>query len=291
MYRRGEPVVEESIYALLPEPAAVEPKGPMYRSLHPKKAEARALPGSTFVGPKKAMGTMGPVKVPPPAEQPMLRKHAKEHVLPARTFDPESFCIFFVLIVFLVFFVIASKFEYAEPVEKRPPVVKRDEKPTMGLKSSKNFITSNAVEAILAGLFLVRFVVCVADRMSAAVPKKTATRDVNFLEKPDFGRVPAYLEKVKETVAREYEYVRALHATDSEPSEADRLRLLDEDERLMILEGLKTRWAALNKQYQTLSFTIDTINKRVRKEQYEKELAEIEKDIERMSKKSVYVAV
>jgi len=34
---------------------------------------------------------------------------------------------------------------------KKPPIPKKDEKPIMGLVSEKNFVVSNAVEAILAG--------------------------------------------------------------------------------------------------------------------------------------------
>lgn len=35
---------------------------------------------------------------------------------------------------------------------RKPPIVKRSEKPIMGLKTNTNFIVSNAVENILAGL-------------------------------------------------------------------------------------------------------------------------------------------
>jgi hypothetical protein len=35
--------------------------------------------------------------------------------------------------------------------ERKPAVPKKDEKPIYGLKSSKNFIVSNAVENILSG--------------------------------------------------------------------------------------------------------------------------------------------
>jgi len=38
---------------------------------------------------------------------------------------------------------------------KKPPVPKLDEKPIMGLKSDKNFITANAVDVILMGKKLI----------------------------------------------------------------------------------------------------------------------------------------
>ena len=61
-----------------------------------------------------------------------------------------------------------NKFEYPDASMKRPPVPKHDEIPLMGVKSNKNFITTNAVENIMS------------------VPKKPAarfadTRDVSCL--------------------------------------------------------------------------------------------------------------
>jgi len=82
MYSRRREVEEESIYNLIPEPIPPVQKGPLYRSLHPKKTDSRALPGSTFPATKKERGTMGPVKVKPPKEEEILRKHQKEPKVP-----------------------------------------------------------------------------------------------------------------------------------------------------------------------------------------------------------------
>ena len=59
----------------------------------------------------------------------------------------------------------------------------------MGIKTSKNFVTANAVEAILM------------------VPKQTGLGDLNYTEKEDFGKVPAYLTQVKEEIRRENEMI------------------------------------------------------------------------------------
>lgn len=247
MSRRRE-LQEESIYNLIPEPVITVPKGPLYRSKFPKKAEPRALPGSTFVTVKKERGTMGPLKVKPPKEEEILKKRQKEPKLPP-----------------------AQKFSYNDETRK-PAVVKRSEKPVMGLVTKKNFIASNAAENILA----------------PAV--KPVDNQVDFLQKPDYGQVPAYLDRVKAEIEDEYRYIRELQQ-DEPPGVHNGMRLLPEEERLQILEGLKQKWGQLNTQYQTMSFTVDTIAKRRRKEQYERELAELERDIERMSKQFVYVAV
>ena len=71
----------------------------------------------------------------------------------------------------------------------REKVPTRYEKPIMGIKTSKNFVTANAVEAILM------------------VPKQTGTGDLNYTKKEDFGKVPAYLTQVKEEIRRENEMI------------------------------------------------------------------------------------
>jgi hypothetical protein len=48
-----------------------------------------------------------------------------------------------------IFFEIAG-FKYGES-ERKPTVPRKDEKPVLGLKTNKNFITSNAVDVILQG--------------------------------------------------------------------------------------------------------------------------------------------
>ena len=58
---------------------------------------------------------------------------------------------------------------------RKPPIVSKDEKPIMGLKSNKNFIVSNAVENILA-------------------PPKTIPVTKNYRSKRDYGKVPEYLK-------------------------------------------------------------------------------------------------
>ena len=66
------------------------------------------------------------------------------------------------------------------------------------------------------------------------------------------------------------------------------------EEKATLVRSLKAKWADVNKSYQQTSVlslaSLDTIGKVKRKEQYEAELAQIEKDIEKLSKTSVYVA-
>ena len=72
------------------------------------------------------------------------------------------------------------------------------------------------------------------------------------------------------------------------------MRLMEDAERAELVTALKMKWDAVNKTYQGSSVlslaSLDTIGKVKRKEMYEAQLAQIEKDIEKLSKKQVYVA-
>jgi len=47
-------------------------------------------------------------------------------------------------------------------------------------------------------------------------------------------------------------------------AEQEKMKVLSEAEREEIINGLRARWAQINKEYQTLSFTLDTPAKRQR---------------------------
>mmetsp|Transcript_12361 Transcript_12361/g.29195 ORF Transcript_12361/g.29195 Transcript_12361/m.29195 type:complete len:239 (+) Transcript_12361:84-800(+) len=155
-------------------------------------------------------------------------------------------------------------------VKAKPMVPTRTEKPVMGLVSQKNYITANAVDNILA------------------VPKKPVSTRVNYLAKQDYGQVPAYLGRVKQQIQEEYRMIEDMQNS-NQPQEEDDIELVTDDERNKLLEGLKANWEAVNKEYQTLSFTLDTPAKKKRKEEYEAQLEQIENDIRKLSKKFVFV--
>ena len=79
---------------------------------------------------------------------------------------------------------LASKF--SRPGAKKVAVPKRDEKPIMGLVSDKNFIVSNAVENILAA------------------PKLPVNNEKDYLKKKNYGKVPKFLQNIKQEIEDEY---------------------------------------------------------------------------------------
>ena len=241
--------MSESIYNLIPPEVYVPPKPARYKSTHEGKVDAKKLSYSTFVVPKKSKGTFGPEggRVALSTTHDFTKKHEREPKLPP-----------------------PQKFTYGDEEARRPALPKG--KPVMGLVTSKNFITANAVENILA------------------VPKKPMDKNVDYLNKPDYGKVPEYLDRVKSEIQEEYQYIKTMQDARLAEENDNGVRALSEDERLELLDKLKQKWEKTNKEYQVLSFTLDTAPKKARKERYEAELSQIEKDIEVMSRKNVFVA-
>jgi len=152
------------------------------------------------------------------------------------------------------------------------PSPRRDEFPVMNLVSSKNFVVANAVENILA------------------VPKKLQQANKDYLGKEDYGKVPKYLSHVKKDIEAEYDYIRALEQQREEMNRSQ-VRQLDENDRGELIQRLKAKWESVNTEYQATTHLtkLDTIGKTKRKENYESELAQIEKDIEKLNRKNIMI--
>merc|ERR1711865_716812 len=199
---------------------------------------------------KRCAATMGPLKVQPPNPNTFLKSYTRED---NKLAEP-------------------SKFEYTDSRTRKPHPPRRQDRPVQGLVTSENFITCNAVENILA------------------VPKKTDVRQVSYMNKKGYGKVPHYLEKVKAEIEDEYNYIQSMQeAYDEEGEDGCRTRVLDNNQKIDMIEGLKTNWDRINKAYQTLSFTLDTPAKKQRKEEFEAQLEQIERDIERLTKGNILV--
>ena len=187
---------------------------------------------------------------------------------------------------------------------RKVSVPRRDEKPVMGLKTSKNFITANAVEAILqvstrARVALAR--ACVTTRGArslvsiAQVPKASGSADADYLSKADYGQVPGYLSQVKEEIRRENEMIDAYvkEQMGYEENAGEALEPLSEDERASLIRALKKKWDSVNEKYQQMTHVVklDTVGKIKRKEGMEHELKQLEADIEKLERPGpVYVA-
>ena len=140
----------------------------------------------------------------------------------------------------------------------------------MGIKTSKNFITANAVEAILQ------------------VPKTVENGELNYMKKEDFGKVPSYLLEVKEEIRRENDmidkYVKEkMGQVEQEPEKYEEI---SDTERQALIDALKAKWDQINKEYQKITHLtiLDTAGQIRRKENYESTMTALEQDIERISR-------
>ncbi|KAK7109176.1 enkurin-like [Littorina saxatilis] len=243
--------MDTSIYALLPEEERKEEKPKRYTSKFRQTAKEE------YAGGRGNYRTMGQAKVPVPTTDSYLKKHEKEPVLPRK-----------------------EEFHYPDEAYNRPPVPGRTNQPLMGLKTNKNFITTNAVENI------------------TSVPKKPAKKFVDtkngdahnlipsglqpvFVHKKNFGEVPVYLNKRNEEVKRAQEEYDAYV---SEHFRRGALRSLTNDERQIIIDGLKANWEDVHERYQGISVVTDTTPKKNRKERMEAHMKQLEKDIEMFEK-------
>ncbi|CAD8126807.1 unnamed protein product [Paramecium sonneborni] len=153
----------------------------------------------------------------------------------------------------------------------KPQIPKLTDKPIMGIQQSKNFIATNAIDVILAN------------------PKQKQTQP-DWTKKSLYGKVPPYLTLIKDTLKDQF--YEEQHRKQLEQSQQDnKLQQMPEEELELIRLGLKKKYDELNQQYQqqTHCRVFGTIGVKRRKENYEKELLQLEQDIEKLNKKYVFI--
>ncbi|XP_066540095.1 enkurin [Hoplias malabaricus] len=248
----------ESIYNLIPREEEKIHKPPRYISKFRDQVKQEKQLNKSF---KK---TMGPAKVDVPSPEKYLLKHSKEPRLPEK-----------------------KPFSYKDEGQpKKPHVPPQTDPPNVGAHTKKNFVTSNAVENILA-----------VPRKPQPAYTDTKHGDKQLLEnsglvpkyikKKDYGQTPEYLQQMREEVRREQEeYDRYVKDRMREGA----MKQLPEKERQNILQVLKKNWDELHHQFQGLSVVTDTASKKHRKEQLELKMKQLEKDIELMERyKVIYI--
>jgi len=176
----------------------------------------------------------------------------------------------------------AAKFTYPQTEnERKPALPKRDEPPVMGLTTSKNFVISNAIENILS------------DTKNTSAAAKEMQGGADTFKHAEFGKIPGYLSKVKQQINAEYAAISEMkQAKESQKkTQSGDIQLLPESERIDLLNAMKDKWEKINHEYQQMTHLVhlDTISKTKRKEHFEKSLFRLEKDIEKLSKKHVFI--
>ncbi|XP_060085837.1 enkurin-like [Ylistrum balloti] len=208
--------------------------------------------------------TMGQAKVPVPTTDDFLKKRSKEPVLPDKT-----------------------EFKYPDEDRRRPIVPAKDNTPLMGLKTNKNFITTNAVQNITSVPKAPQKIYC-DTRIGDKNHLEPSGLEPKYIHKKEYGDTPKYLVKRKEEMQKAQEEYDAYIA---EHFRRGAMRSLTEDERRAILEGLQSNWEDIHDQYQSLSVVTDTAPKKNRKERMEAQMKQLERDIETFERhKVIYIA-
>jgi len=248
---------EESIYNLIPREEQAREK------IERHKSKFRRSVIDEKNANKSLRKTLGPAKVETRPPELFLRKHEKEPKLPP-----------------------VQKFQYIDG-QAKPPVPGRDERPVMGLRTTKDFINDNAVHNITAAprkpdrAF-------VDTRHGDKIMLAPSGLEPKHIHKKDYGVTPTYVTKRKEELKKgqdEYDAYVAEHFR------RGTMKQLSEEEHNHILNGLKENWEMLHTDYLKLSVMIDTVPKINYKERLELQLKQLEKDIEMLETHDViYVA-
>uniref|UniRef100_A0A6V3QVN9 Enkurin domain-containing protein n=2 Tax=Lotharella globosa TaxID=91324 RepID=A0A6V3QVN9_9EUKA len=116
---------------------------------------------------------------------------------------------------------------------------------------------------------------------------------MRYVEKPEYGKVPEYLREVKSDIEKEKQFIEQMLEKSKAASETEqKSRVMDESEKEELLDALKLKWQDVNEKYQKISHIVnhDTIGKKLRKEQYEAEMDELEAAIRKLSKGTVLIS-
>jgi len=253
--------MNESVYALIPPKAAPKVAGEMYRSKHRNLAPTCSTFG--LQGTSKVLGNVAGNPDDIPVVHPAVKPIGTFGKSVSQTINPQNFlkkndgvCV------------PTQTFKRAAPAEVKPPVPTRAERPVMGLTTDKDFVVANAVESILTA------------------PKRTTVAAARPTESQNFGQVPGYLTRIKtELKASQGKADAAKQAA----AERDALETLSPDETDELRAALKLRHEALSKQFQTLSFTLETATQKKRKETLEREMSDIESSLKKLSKRRIIV--
>ncbi|XP_077480688.1 enkurin [Stigmatopora argus] len=243
---------QESIYNHLPD---IVPPKTMLR-FKSKFGSIVTLDDSIY---KKTMRTMGPPKVEAPSPDNYLKKHSKETKLP----EKKEHC-------------------HRTRTLKKPPVPLRSEHPPMQFDKEKTLVKTTSIMPIKS-----REPVSVDSNRGHRAHLEQSGLVPKYVKKKSYGKVPVYLQHRSQEAERSIE---AYNMYVKEKMSQGAMRQLSEEERETNLECLKIALAEVNKKYQQLPVVVDTLMRKSRKEQLEKDLKQLENDVCLFEKfKTIYI--
>ena len=264
---------EESIYNLIPPKQILPPKEKLYKSMYPHWI---APTGSTFILKNTSypgVANMGgsvtfprgahPIKgnwstfgrpkggYKQPPDQYIKKGHQYKIIPP-----PER---------------IRSAFEI-----RKPSVATVRDKPIMGLKTEKNYVTANAMDVIM---------------MEPKHKKIKNEGDLDYyMGKKNYGKVPKYINRARSATQREINRYREVQER-NERYEAEKKKVIDNEELNQLREGLEKKLEELRREYGKIAHRrkFDTLVMKDKKENLEREIDICEKDLESLKCDQVVV--
>jgi hypothetical protein len=154
----------------------------------------------------------------------------------------------------------------------KPPVPRTAEIPPYQEKPKRNFIVENW-------------------RTAPKTRKlRSTTPQTWYTDKADFGQRPKYLDRVHREVLEETAFWDDLRQSLLPEDTETRCKLIPQEERLRILDGLSKNLADNKRRYAALACGMDHMSFRKRKEGMEDHAAQLEDDIKIMERRNVYVS-
>lgn len=254
-------MADESIFNLIPQQQGggsggdyneTQSGGNRYRSVHAERVQKE------LKSKKKSGATMGPARVDPPNQQQFLKKGngVKKPVVEVEK----------------------TKFEAT-----KPSVPRRHERPVMGVKSDKDFINENAIKAV-TGVNKKTYDGTVLDAAGNRFKVDESGLVPKYAGKKDFGKTPEYLIRRKQEEQQQQQQYQSYKQALAENSAHQRL---SDKERMDILNGLKTNWSQLHKEYLGLPMIVSNPSKIALKNRMEAQLAQLEQDIQTIERHPV----
>lgn len=110
-------------------------------------------------------------------------------------------------------------------------------------------------------------------------PKCFEQTPPSYVHKPKYGNVPKYLHKMNEQIKRLKEMNLREQQERERKEESKKIRVITQEQKSELLEGLKHNWHKLQEEYQKMPLLIDSVPKTIRKTKLENNLKSLERDI------------
>ncbi|KAA6368498.1 MAG: hypothetical protein EZS28_035976, partial [Streblomastix strix] len=121
--------------------------------------------------------------------------------------------------------------------------------------------------------------------------KQDSHKEVHYSTVRGFGERPQYLDRVQREIEEENAIKNEIKTQRAYQDylAAQQPERMTEAERQELLAGLKKRWDEIKKTYGQMPLFIDVESMKLNREEMERQMSEIENDMEKLSKKKVYV--